>query len=561
MSKFSRYGRRWREASKEPEPPPVPTPTPPPHKTGIAPPILPKAPDIAETVDPIVSKLPDLAGGTAGSSSSNSNSNSSSDNGMSRLGGPKQPADEAKEAKARQVKKQDDDDAGESKPAGRGLGRRIVGELLPQPGTFKPNEVLAINPRPESLRRAVERGFIVRDTIALPALGLRITRLETPSMLNAVIGRSTLHEDLPDEGFGLNRIYAAGRTTTANAAGVAIGGGGLRRGTGCTPDRCFGTSLINWQPQLAACAQGVRIGVIDTGIDKSHPTFAGVRFEHRDFVPRNAKRPSSQHGTGIFSLLAGNPNSTTPGLVPGATFLVGDAFFADRNGNAMSDTVTMLRALNWLKSAGVDVANLSFAGPEDELVHAAIRDLAGSGTVILAAAGNEGHNAPPSYPAAYEEVIAVTAVDRNLSPYMYANRGSYIDVAAPGVDVWTALPGSREGPQTGTSFAVPFVTSVIALSYPSPEARTAGNPLAPKQRALALLQKNIKALGGRGRTPIFGAGLVQAPRHCDPRTPGAVASVAPPQAGGWTGTVKTAPAALPRPASWAGTVRAVAGRR
>ncbi len=291
-----------------------------------------------------------------------------------------------------------------------------------------------------------------------------------------------------------------------------------RRATGaCTPERCFGVSAINWQPQLAACARGIKIGIIDTGVDAKHPAFAGVHFKHADFVPSNSKKPSNHHGTGVFSLLAGNPRSSTPGLVPDATFLFGDAFFADRNGNAMSDTVTMLKALNWLKGAGVDIANLSFAGPPDDLVHDAIRELAKTGTVILAAAGNEGQDAPPSYPAAYKEVIAVTAVDRNLVPYAYANRGSHIDVSAPGVDVWTALPNKREGLQTGTSFAVPFVTSVVALSY-RPEERTAhADPLAPKRLALAQLQKNIKVIGGRSQAPIFGAGLVQAPSHCDPR--------------------------------------------
>jgi subtilisin family serine protease len=319
-------------------------------------------------------------------------------------------------------------------------------------------------------------------------------------------------------------------------------------------------SVINWQPRLAACAQGVKIGVIDTGVDKSHPAFAGLRFEHKDFTPSNGKKPSNQHGTGILALLAGNPRSSTPGLVPDATFLVGDAFFADRSGNAMSDTITMLKALNWLKASGVDIANLSFAGPHDELVQDAIRELAKTGTVILAAAGNEGQDAPPSYPAAYREVIAVTAVDRNLAPYVYASRGKHIDVAAPGVDVWTAMPNRKEGPQTGTSFAVPFVTSVVALSY-RPEERTShADPLAPKRQALALLQQNIKAIGGRGHTQIFGAGLVQAPSHCDPRG-SAVASV---KSDRWIGTVQAAPAANPSPppaGSWASTVHSVASRR
>lgn len=503
---------------------------------------------------------------------------------MSRLGGPEQPSsderssgDDRRTARSKAQRKDDDsDNDGNSaaKPAGRNLGRRVAGSLLPPPGSFKSNEVLAVDMDAAKLARALQRNFKVLEKIEYPALGFNLTRLATPDTQNAIIARTTLYEELPSAGIGLNHIYAAGRVTAAAPSGTDPGGGGKstparsippsqgfngdRRAGACAPDRCFGFSAINWRPQLAACARGIKIGIIDTGVDEKHPAFAGVHFKHESFVPRNAKKPSNHHGTGIFSLLAGNPRSSTPGLIPDATFLVGDAFFADGNGNAMSDTVTMLKALNWLKAAGVDIANLSFAGPRDELVQDAIRELAKTGTVILAAAGNEGQDAPPSYPAAYKEVIAVTAVDRNLAPYVYANRGSHIDVAAPGVNVWTALPNRREGLQTGTSFAVPFVTSVVALSY-RPEARTAAHadPLAPKRQALAQLQRNIKTIGGRGQSPIFGAGIVQAPSHCEPRGPAIVAKT-----DGWNGVVQTAPPANPptnlQAGSWTSTVLPVA---
>jgi len=516
--------------------------------------------------------LPDVVSNV--SNAATKTASNSDDNTMSRLGGPRPASEDKESAKSKSATKDDsaDDDSSASKQPSKSLGRRVVGELLPPPDTFKPNEVLAINLNAAGVARALQRKFKVLERIDYPSLGLTLTRLETPNVQNALIGRSALQEEMPAEGFGLNHIYTADRMRPAAAPSGTDGGTGTlksaavpapaapstnvgRPGSGCAADRCFGVGIINWQPKLAACAKGVRIGVIDTGVDKSHPAFAGVRFTHKDFVSPNTKKPSNQHGTGIFSLLAGNPRSSTPGLVPDAAFLVGDAFFTDRNGNAMSDTVTMLKAINWLMESGVDIANLSFAGPADELVHDSIRKLARKGTVILAAAGNEGQDAPPSYPAAYEEVIAVTAVDRNLAAYPYANRGNHIDVAAPGVEVWTAMPNRHEGPQTGTSFAVPFVTSVIALNYPTAEMRTDGNPLAPKRRALALLQKNIKAIGDRGRNPVFGAGLVQAPSHCDPRVPEAVASAGPRL------QPAPAPSLLPLAGSWESTVHPVANRK
>lgn len=605
LTRLSRHGRRTREATKEtaaatPPPAPVTAPAPVTPAPVVAVPVkkttkptnsgvLPDTPDLAKIVPTIVSKLPEVVSNTRTASES-TKADSDSDRTMSRLGGPQQPqsddrnsGDDKRSSKAKAQKKDDDSNADGNPPAKapvRELGRRVAGALLPPPGTFRPDEVLAINMNAAGLKHALQRNFIFMEKVEYPALGFDLTRLQTPGNQNALIGRSALHEELPAEGFGLNHIYTAGRMVPSGADGVKTAmavpstpppsanasapspNSDRRAPTPCMTDRCFGIGVINWQPQLAACARDIKVGVIDTGVDKSHPAFVGVRFDHEDFTPANGKKPSNQHGTGVLSLLAGNKRSSTPGLIPDATFLVGDAFFADRNGNAMSDTVTMLKALNWLKASGVDIANLSFAGPPDELVHDAIRELAKKGTVIVAAAGNEGQDAPPSYPAAYKEVIAVTAVDRNLAPYVYASRGNHIDVAAPGVNVWTALPNRKEGPQTGTSFAVPFVTSVVALSY-RPEDRTDHvDPLGPKRQALALLQKNIKAIGGRGRTPTFGAGLVQAPSHCDPRGSSAVAGG---KADGWNGIVQAAPPPAnqlkPPVESWTSTVHPAANRK
>ena len=109
----------------------------------------------------------------------------------------------------------------------------------------------------------------------------------------------------------------------------------------------------------------------------------------------------------------------------------------------------------------------------------------------------------PSYPAAYEQVIAVTAVDKNLRGYIHANHGDYIDVAAPGVGIWTALPGVLEGYQSGTSFAAPHVTAILAAVHDRVEDKSKEGFL----KALA-----IRDLGQAGRDRIYGQGLVLAPK-------------------------------------------------
>jgi Subtilase family len=445
--------------------------------------------------------------------------------------------------------------------AKRRLGARPVAGLLPPIGSFRPSEVLAINLGREGLAKARAGSYEAIGTMELPEFGLTVTRLRPPDGLNAVSGWDRLYELLPEGSFALNRVYAPYRL----GSGPGGAGGSVRTthggGRGCTADRCFGAELINWQAQLAACARDVKVGVIDTGFDTGHPAFAGLRYDYREFLPAGSARASNQHGTGILSLLAGNAGSGTPGLIPDAHYVVANAFFADGDGEVVSDTAQMLQALHWLKQKGVAVANLSFAGPEDELVHHAVQQLTRAGIVVVAAAGNEGPSAPPSYPAAYAEVIAVTAVDRNLAAYRYASRGDHIDVAAPGVDVWTALPGRREGPQTGTSFAVPYVTAVLAVARSTAGLEPSDDPRAAKTRALAELNKGIRNLGDRGRDPTYGAGLVQAPALCGAVAPKAVAAADP-----WAGTVHRASvnAGAAEPlvvGAWISTVRVGTGDR
>ena len=188
----------------------------------------------------------------------------------------------------------------------------------------------------------------------------------------------------------------------------------------------------------------------------------------------------------------------------------------------------MLEALDRLERHGAQIINMSLAGPSDNLVHDRIADLSmRKGVVFIAAAGNGGPGAPPGYPAAYKEVIAVTAIDDRKHSYDYANRGRYIDVAAPGVRIWTALPDNKEGMLNGTSFAAPFVTAIAAVTYNSTslraELREGRAPLDPKGAMLAAFA--IEKLGSGERNDQYGLGLVKAPSTCRPAPPPAVTAV------------------------------------
>jgi subtilisin family serine protease len=125
----------------------------------------------------------------------------------------------------------------------------------------------------------------------------------------------------------------------------------------------------------------------------------------------------------------------------------------------------------------------------------------------VAAAGNDGPDAPPAYPGALPDVIAVTAVDQDGAIFPEANRGNYIAFAAPGVRIWVPGPSGRGHYQTGTSFAAPFVLGTAAL-----EVMQGAPPNVDVLRRR--LAARARALGTGGKNPIFGYGLVQAGASC-----------------------------------------------
>jgi len=366
--------------------------------------------------------------------------------------------------------------------------------------------VIGLNVSPLAIEKAKAKGFKAAPPTSLASLAYSVTQLVPPDGMSITEAQQLLAEELPMESFGINQKYHIYRTATGTpenpkaSTAAQIGGNG-----GCKSDHCFGRDLIGWKPEVGRCASGIRIGIIDTSVDVQHPTFSRKKFELGRFSA--SARGLDWHGTGVTALLAGDSASGTPGLIPDADFVVADIFHADTDGQPASDTMSMLRALDWLEAKKVKIINMSLSGPYDELVRRAIDKLSANGVLFVAAAGNDGPSAGPSYPAAYDHVIAVTAVGKNLKGYRYANRGNYIDIAAPGVSIWTALPGSMEGYRSGTSFAVPYVTAALAAIY---------NGQSNSSKFEILKQLAFKDLGEPGRDPVYGEGLLIAPTTCGP---------------------------------------------
>jgi subtilisin family serine protease len=213
-----------------------------------------------------------------------------------------------------------------------------------------------------------------------------------------------------------------------------------------------------------------------------------------------------------------------PGLLPTARLVAYNAF-APRNGRDVADAVSLVRAISSLVRAGARVINMSLTGPSNAVLEQAVDVALQQNTVIVAAAGTDGSGGKPAFPAAYDGVIAVTAVDDELQGYGRAAHGRYVTLAAPGVRLLTARSQSDADLMSGTSYAAPFVTAAAALLV-------AAEPnLSPKQVADALIA-SAKDLGRPGRDDTYGWGLLHSSNRCEP---------------GDTASLDRMPRALPRP--------------
>jgi hypothetical protein len=247
-----------------------------------------------------------------------------------------------------------------------------------------------------------------------------------------------------------------------------------------------------------AAKPGPTIGVVDTQVDATHQSLVGAKLTTKSFR-RADRRPSDPaHGTGVVSLLVGQPDTAVIGIVPTARVLAADAFHRARQADT-ADTFDLIASLDWLADGGVQIINMSLSGPDNPTLEKAIGATLARGIAVVAAVGRpEGRST--GYPARYDGVLAVSAVDMLLRPSRLSMRGSHVAFAAPGVGLTVAGARGALTRVDGTSFAAPFVTAALALQM--------GRGRSPADAAQSVTT-TAKDLGAPGRDPVFGWGLVQ----------------------------------------------------
>ncbi len=275
-------------------------------------------------------------------------------------------------------------------------------------------------------------------------------------------------------------------------------------GPGGAP-RHYARAMLQFPSTPPSLLREMRVGIIDSGVERVGALRNGVAGE-RSFLPKEQSPADSVHGTAVASLIAGQDDRAGfSGAAPGAKLFVARAMSNLPDGRSYTNAVSVLQALNWLASERVPIVNMSLGGKGDATLALGIAQAIRKGMTVVAAAGNGGPSAAASFPAALPNVIAVTAVDVESKLYKDANRGDYVMVAAPGVDVWAPQRDGSGNYVSGTSFASAWVSGAVAYAIASATVSDASTGA----RLGDALCRSSRDLGKGGRDTEYGCGLLQ----------------------------------------------------
>lgn len=203
------------------------------------------------------------------------------------------------------------------------------------------------------------------------------------------------------------------------------------------------------------------VAVLDTGIDVNNEDLVGRVIDNINFSQSATSSDVNGHGTAVAGVIAASleDGKGVTGVAYNASLL--NVKVANDSGVIYPEAVA--KGITWAIEKGAKVINLSFTlrGP-NETVENAVNYAWSQGAVIIAAAGNTG-SSNKTYPAAYQNVIAVAATEKDDSICKWSNNGNWISVGAPGVDIYTTISNGEYALKSGTSFAAPLVSGEAAL--------------------------------------------------------------------------------------------------
>jgi subtilisin family serine protease len=264
-----------------------------------------------------------------------------------------------------------------------------------------------------------------------------------------------------------------------------------------TPQTAFQkNSAVSWGPEKIEAAalwnQGLRgqnilVGVVDGMVDSSQVQLAGNVISNQQFNQEQNDPSHNRHGTHVTGIIAADPTKgPIAGVAPAAKILVGQ-FIGNDGGGSLGDAIM---AMNAVADKGAKVINMSWGGaPCVQNLRSALEDLSNRGILIVTASGNEGMNSDysPTYPAAFGLLNQINVAASTIDDFLiyFSNRGyKTVNIVAPGVNIFSTVPGNQVETMDGTSMAAPMVTGAAALLW-------SYNPNATSQQIKSALLQSV----------------------------------------------------------------------
>ncbi|WHY01705.1 S8 family peptidase [Neobacillus sp. DY30] len=216
--------------------------------------------------------------------------------------------------------------------------------------------------------------------------------------------------------------------------------------------------------------KGITVAILDTGCDVTHPDLSGRIISGRNFTTDDNGNPDEYndyngHGTHVAGTIAAVQNGKgVIGVAPEANLLILKVL--DKNGSGQYDWI--INGINYAVEQKVDIISMSLGGSQDvPELHEAIKNAIANQILVVCAAGNEGDGKDFSdefsYPASYNEVISVGAINLYRSSSEFSNSNNEVDLVAPGEEILSTYLNGSYATLSGTSMATPHVSGALAL--------------------------------------------------------------------------------------------------
>ncbi len=355
----------------------------------------------------------------------------------------------------------DEDDSDDDSDDKRGETGRLSFDDNGQ--LYRDRELVVLLTNDTELSRIAGMGFNVIETRKMRRDDGLVARIGFPADMGAREALDRLRENIPDAPSAYNHVYTASGETPA-------------------------TGLQPRSTEAFAGAPAGLVAVIDG--------FSGGTILNHDVKPFVRNRAEIAHGDNVVSVLVND--LVALGYASPDRLLAADVVEQVPGAAPAASIIGLIDALDWASAEGAQVINISLTGPPNPVLETVVNEIARDGALIIAAVGNSGPATKPGFPAAYDSVMGITAVDSSGAPYIYAARGAQVELSAEAVAI---EPGSNGERLSGTSFAAPRISALAATLM-------RGQTASDVRAGLRLLAAD---LGTPGRDDVFGYGAVPPP--------------------------------------------------